>query len=78
MRFLVLSFCMDPRKECWRTDEVETENKQTEDHEKAWEKKSAYERWKWALLLVVSVREIGYSTQAKNIPAAVPRGYPLW
>ncbi|RDW80058.1 hypothetical protein BP6252_04696 [Coleophoma cylindrospora] len=78
LRFLALSFCRDPRKECWRVDEIGAGNEQTEDPEKLWKKKSTYQRWKWALPLVLSVREIGYSSQAKNIPTTVPRGYPIW
>jgi hypothetical protein len=70
LQFISLVFCSNARKDSWRLDEPPTDSR--------WETKSTLARGWWSWRLAISPREIGFSTQAKNVPAAVPETQFVW
>lgn len=70
LQFITLVFWSNPRRDSWQLDEPLTESR--------WETKSTLARAWWSWRLVLSAREIGFSTQAKNVPAAALEKQSVW
>ncbi len=76
LRFVSLVFCSNPRRDSWKLDEAPSariQHDNTKSITSDWEAKSTMARIWWATQLAFSPREIGFSTQAKNVPPAPPK-----
>jgi len=70
LQFITLVFWSNPRRDSWRLDEPQTESR--------WGTKSTLARAWWSWRLVLSAREIGFSTHAKNVLAGAPEKQSVW
>jgi hypothetical protein len=78
LRFIVLVFCSNPRRDSWRVDASPAEDRKIDGSRSDWETKSTLDRLWWSFQLVTSMREIGFSTQAKTVPPAPSGKESVW